>query len=54
MCIRDRSKQVANTIGLLIKELSSLLDTLQTGVSNAAGVLGETPSIASFAAGRAA
>jgi hypothetical protein len=48
------SKEVANTISLLIKELSSLLDSLQTGVSDAASVLGQTPAIASFSAGRAA
>ena len=48
------SKEVANTIGLLIKELSSLLESLQSGVSNAAGVLAEVPTIASFSAGRSA
>jgi hypothetical protein len=49
------TKQIAATLNLLLKSLEGTLDGLNTDISNAAGVIGQTPAIASFAtAGKSA
>ena len=42
-----RSKQIANTLNLLIKTIQTTLDDINSSISNSASVIGQVPTIAS-------